>query len=122
MARLSISQAIGSNSVIATSGTFGSLTASSGNPVLAIPLSDLAGYLDTPTTELARWIGGILLKYRASLVADATEDNAIAISDALKQFVTRDNQQAIGYAYDVTFFVPDTSPASFDPDTTLPDA
>ena len=76
MARLTIAQSIGTNSVIATTGTFGSLTASSSNPILAIPFSDLSGLLDTTTTDFVKWFSAILLKYRSSLATDGTQDNS----------------------------------------------
>lgn len=116
MARLTIAQSIGANSVIATSGTFGSLTATSGNPVLAIPFSDLSGLLDTTTTDFVKWFSAILLKYRLSLATDGTQDNGISISTAIKQFTVFDGANVVGYAFDVTMYLPDNVTALPDPD------
>ena len=116
MARLTIAQSIGAQSVIATSGTFGSLTATGGNPILAIPFSDLSGLLDTTTTDFVKWFSAILLKYRLSLATDATEDNGISISTAIKQFTVFDGANVVGYAFDVTMYLPDNVTALPDPD------
>lgn len=111
----------GANAQLLTSGTVGSETATSGDPILCIKFSDLASAsLNTVTTDPIKWFASLLLKIKGWLASNSgAGDLPLEISDPTTGFGLVGTTSTIYYDWSVTVHTPNTVPNTLDPDDIL---
>ncbi len=120
MAQPTLQNYLGANCQYLTTGTIGTQTATSGDPVLAIKFSDFAAIgFSTPTNDPDKWLAAIVRNIKAWLVSDASQDPGLSVGEPLKDFVVRNGTSRLSYTYDLSFYIPDNTSSVLDPDDVL---